>query len=63
MLLGTTDGVMEGLRGRLVVIGHQKVEVFLGRHSGLLLYLREMDEPMYTRLCGVRTSPAVVCRR
>jgi hypothetical protein len=63
MLLGTTDGVMEGPRGRPVVIGHQEMEAFLGRYSGLLLYLREMDEPMYARLCGVRAPSVILCHR
>jgi hypothetical protein len=56
MLLGTTDGVMEGPRGRPVVISHQEMESFLGQYAGLLLYLREMDEATYARLAAVRAT-------
>jgi hypothetical protein len=30
------------------------MEAYLGRYAGLLLYLKEMDESMYSRFCGVR---------
>lgn len=30
------------------------METYLGRYAGLLLYLKEMDESVYSRFCGVR---------
>ncbi len=37
------------------VIPHTELEGYLGRYSGLMLYLREMDESVYSKLCGVST--------
>jgi hypothetical protein len=53
LLLGTTDGIMEGPRGRVVLVGHKDMETMLGRYAGVLLYLREMDEQVYGRVCAV----------
>lgn len=30
------------------------MESYLGRYAGLLLYLKEMDETVYSKLCAVR---------
>ena len=30
------------------------MESYLGRYAGLLLYLKEMDETMYSKFCAVR---------
>jgi len=35
------------------VISHSDLEKYLGRYSGLMLYLREMDESAYGKICGV----------
>jgi hypothetical protein len=32
---------------------HRELESYLGRYSGLMLYLREMDESAYGKICGV----------
>jgi hypothetical protein len=40
-------------RGLPTVIAHQDIEVYLGRYAGLMLYLKEMDENVYGRLCAV----------
>ncbi len=36
-----------------MVIQHTDMEEYLGRYCGLLLYLKEMDESTYGRLCAV----------
>lgn len=35
------------------IISHSELQAYLGRYSGLMLYLREMDELVYGRICGV----------
>jgi len=56
MLLGDTNGVTEGTgRHRASTMDHKTLEKYLGRYSGLILYLREMDEATYARLCAVCT--------
>ena len=55
MLLGDNNGVIKGGNRRRASMGdHKTLEKYLGRYSGLILYLKEMDEPVYARLCGVR---------
>lgn len=58
MLLGDTEGLAKTTgRGRPTIIPHQALEAYLGRYAGLMLYLKEMDESVYGRLCAVsRTS-------
>ena len=54
MLLGKNNGV-EGIeKGRPVIIQHESLEAYLGRYSGLMLYLKEMDEDKYSKICAVR---------
>lgn len=36
-----------------MVVQHTDMEEYLGRYCGLVLYLKEMDEPTYGRLCAV----------
>lgn len=36
-----------------MVVQHTDMEEYLGRYCGLMLYLKEMDEPTYGRLCAV----------
>lgn len=55
MLLGETDGVARG-RGRFTLLDRKEMENYLGRYSGLILYLKEMDEGAYARLCAVCPS-------
>lgn len=57
MLLGGNNGVIKGGgRRRASMVDHKTLERYLGRYSGLILYLKEMDEAVYARLCGVRAS-------
>lgn len=52
MLLGENDGVARS-RGRFTLLDRKEMENYLGRYSGLILYLKEMDEGAYARLCAV----------
>ena len=53
MLLGDNDGLVKRSKGtRITLKEHKDVEVYLGRYSGLILYLKEMDEATYARLCA-----------
>jgi len=45
-----------GRSGRPGVVNHQDKEQYLGRYAGLMLYLKEMDEGVYGKLCAVRHS-------
>lgn len=54
MLLGETNGLTKPKRGsRQTIIQHQDIEEYLGRYCGLMLYVKEMDEAVYGRLCAV----------
>jgi hypothetical protein len=54
MLLGNTDGLTKAeSRGRPSMVPHQDIEQYLGRYAGLMLYLKEMDEKVYAKLCAV----------
>jgi hypothetical protein len=54
MLLGDTNGISKPTgRGRVDVYPHTELENYLGRYSGLMLYLKEMDESVYAKICGV----------
>ena len=54
MLLGDSNGVVKSPQGKLTLMNHKSMETYLGRYSGLLLYLKEMDEAVYAKLCAVR---------
>ncbi|KAF7301154.1 Sec3-PIP2-bind domain-containing protein [Mycena indigotica] len=57
MLLGSTDGLSKpDARGRLKMVVHQDLEQYLGRYAGLMLYLKEMDEKVYAKLCAAYFS-------
>ncbi|KAJ6509372.1 exocyst complex component Sec3-domain-containing protein [Mycena vitilis] len=60
ILLGNTDGLTkaEGRGGKPTVIMHQDIEQYLGRYAGLMLYLKEMDEKVYAKLCASYFSAA-----
>ncbi|EIN14056.1 hypothetical protein PUNSTDRAFT_110196 [Punctularia strigosozonata HHB-11173 SS5] len=59
MLLGDTEGISQPSgRGRPDIYPHTELENYLGRYSGLLLYLKEMDESAYSRICGAYFSAA-----
>lgn len=54
MLLGDSNGVAKiAGRRRASMVDHKTLEKYLGRYSGLILYLKEMDEAMYAKLCAV----------
>ncbi|KAF5388572.1 hypothetical protein D9757_004587 [Collybiopsis confluens] len=58
MLLGDSDGVQKDRNGRPKIIPHTNFEEYAGRYSGLMLYLKEMDETIYGKLCAAYFSAA-----
>jgi hypothetical protein len=57
MLLGDSNGLSKsGGRGRTVIKSHKDLENYLDRYSGLILYMKEMDEVAYGKLCAVSVS-------
>jgi hypothetical protein len=56
IILDGNSGITRPGRGRPVIKNHQGMQAYLGRYAGLLLYLKEMDESIYSRFCGVRES-------
>ena len=55
MLLGDDNGVSRPMRGRVTIKDHRNFESYLERYRGLLLYLKEMDESAYAKICAVST--------
>lgn len=54
LLLGDTNGLSSSNEvGGLVALNHRPLEIYLGRYCGLMLYLREMDETKYSKICAV----------
>lgn len=54
ILLGDNNGLAtSGEKGRPVLLDHQRMETYLGRYCGLMLYLKEMDEARYSKICAV----------
>ncbi|KAK0198289.1 exocyst complex component Sec3-domain-containing protein [Armillaria mellea] len=57
LLLGDSDGLTKtDRRGRATITPHTELENYLGRYSGLMLYLKEMDEAVYAKLCAAYFS-------
>ncbi|KAG1875576.1 exocyst complex component Sec3-domain-containing protein [Suillus subalutaceus] len=56
IILDGNNGITKPGRGRPVIKSHQGMEAYLGRYAGLLLYLKEMDESIYSRFCGAYFS-------
>ncbi|KAL0951427.1 hypothetical protein HGRIS_008119 [Hohenbuehelia grisea] len=57
MVLGDHSGVTRSeKRGRSTLDSHKGMEDYLGRYAGLLLYLKEMNEATYGRLCAAYFS-------
>lgn len=52
------DGIKKGPQSRSEFVSHRELEDHLGRYSGLILYLKEMDESIYAKLCGTYFSAA-----
>jgi exocyst complex component 1 len=60
MLLGDSGGILVTTgRARPVMAKHQEMESYLGRYAGLVIYLKEMDESIYAKLCAVRITQHV----
>ncbi|KAJ8083824.1 hypothetical protein AAF712_000742 [Marasmius tenuissimus] len=59
LLLGDNNGLTPGsARTKPTIIPHDELESYLGRYSGLMLYLKEMDESVYGKLCATYFSAA-----
>ncbi|KAF4605051.1 hypothetical protein EYR40_003834 [Pleurotus pulmonarius] len=59
LLLDDKNGISKpDRRGRPTLLPHKSMEDYLGRYAGLMLYLKEMDEIMYGKLCGAYFSAA-----
>ncbi|KAG1715987.1 hypothetical protein ID866_1152 [Astraeus odoratus] len=59
IILESNNGVNRAsIRSRPTIVDHQSMETYLGRYAGLVLYLKEMDETVYSKLCGVYFSAA-----
>lgn len=57
MLLGDNGGILAANgRARPVMVQHQEMESYLGRYAGLIIYMKEMDESIYAKLCAVRIA-------
>lgn len=53
LLMGDSSGLTKSAKGQLAIIEHRAIEDYLGRYAGLMLYLKEMDESVYAKLCAV----------
>ena len=54
LLLGENNGLVSSSeKGGLVILDHKPIESYLGRYVGLILYMKEMDESKYSKVCGV----------
>ncbi|TBU49952.1 exocyst complex component Sec3-domain-containing protein [Dichomitus squalens] len=58
MLLGDDNGVARPMRGRVTIKDHRNFESYLERYRSLLLYLKEMDESAYAKICAAYFSAA-----
>jgi len=55
LILGDSNGLLKpGGRGGAEIKIHKDLENHLDRYSGLILYMKEMDEVTYGKLCAVR---------
>ncbi|KAI3622586.1 exocyst protein [Moniliophthora roreri] len=59
LLLGDNNGLTPGsAKSKPTILLHKDWEAYLGRYSGLMLYLKEMDEGVYGKLCAAYFSAA-----
>ncbi|KAH9982337.1 exocyst complex component Sec3-domain-containing protein [Lactifluus volemus] len=59
LLLGDSSGLSTSKGpGRLEIKSHKGLESYLDRYSGLVLYIKEMDEVVYGKLCAAYFSAA-----
>lgn len=55
MILDDNNGLTKpNSKGQPFIMNHLDMEQYLGRYAGLMLYLKEMDEGVYAKLCAVR---------
>ncbi|KAG6885399.1 hypothetical protein C0993_002132 [Termitomyces sp. T159_Od127] len=55
LLLSDTKGMKSASgRHKPTLVSHEGMEAYLGRYSGLVLYLKEMDETVYAKLCAMK---------
>ena len=53
LLLGDNNGLVSSSEKGLVLLDHGPIETYLGRYVGLILYMKEMDESKYSKVCAV----------
>jgi hypothetical protein len=59
MILDDNNGLTKpDSKGRPTILNHLDMEQYLGRYAGLMLYLKEMDEGVYAKLCAAYFSAA-----
>ncbi|KAL4069753.1 exocyst complex component Sec3-domain-containing protein [Scleroderma yunnanense] len=66
MIVAQSKIILEGnngvnrtsIRARPNIVDHRSMETYLGRYAGLVLYLKEMDEAVYSKLCAAYFSTA-----
>ncbi|OBZ79929.1 Exocyst complex component 1 [Grifola frondosa] len=58
LLLGDNNGVVKPAKGRPSIVPHKPIEEYLGRYAGLMLYMKEMDESVYGKICAAYFSAA-----
>ncbi|KAH8119946.1 exocyst complex component Sec3-domain-containing protein [Phellopilus nigrolimitatus] len=59
ILLGDSSGLNpSNEKGRFVIRDHLPLETYLGRYCGLMLYMKEMDENRYSKICAAYFSAA-----
>lgn len=56
--MADNEGIVSVEKRRPTIASHRDLESYLGRYSGLMLYLKEMDEAIYGRVCAVRSCRA-----
>ncbi|KZP31167.1 hypothetical protein FIBSPDRAFT_724739 [Athelia psychrophila] len=56
MILDENSGIKKSGKGRPSIAHHRGLEQYLGRYAGLMLYLKEMDENVYAKLCAAYFS-------
>ncbi|KAH9027687.1 hypothetical protein EDB85DRAFT_2171119 [Lactarius pseudohatsudake] len=61
LLLGQSNGLSKSSgRRNLEIKGHKELRNYLDCYCELILYMREMDEVAYGKLCAVRLSPVTL---
>ncbi|GBE77755.1 hypothetical protein SCP_0106370 [Sparassis crispa] len=58
LLLSDSSGIGKNAKGRPYILDHNSMETYLGRYGGLMLYMKEMEEGIYAKLCAAYFSAA-----